>query len=705
MFTDILYIYPMTFYVRLVFILAMLACGKLHASGVLTLDNKQEYPVSAAMDIFHDAGGKLTIDDVRSEKYASQFTPVSDETPSFPQIEGYLWIRFTVQNNSNADDWLLELRNAYAAVSDLYVPGDNDKYTLIPGGFFQPFERSRLYAYEFYTQRLPIAHGETKTFYFKVGSPTPILLSMFVLSHKKFIQRATVLEYMLGIYYGIIIVLFIYSMFNYFALRSKSYLWYGFYVLAISALIFCIDGRMFRYLTSDYPILNIKMLDITMVFSVFFGMAYGRSFLNTCQLVPRLDKAMDIIMKLLLVAGVAVIPFTPLWFGIALSKIIPVPAMLLLLIAGWLCYKRGHRPARMFLIGFGVFAIGGSLTNLAFAAVIPSNIVTLYAIHAGSALEAIILVFGLSQQMRLLKHEKESAQEATILQLKENEQLQTKVNRELEQKVKERTSEIESQKTLIEEKNKDILDSILYARRIQRAILPDESSLQKILKDHFVLYKPKDIVSGDFYWAEDKKGMSLFAAVDCTGHGVPGAFVSMLGYNGLNEAVNEKDLTDPAAILNELDNYLHRALKHSQQQTIVKDGMDIALCCIDWSREKLYFAGAVNPAYIVRSGQIIILKGDRFAIGGELTGEEKQFATQEFALQKGDTIYVFSDGYADQFGGEKGKKFMSRQFKEALVNVNGKMLSEQREVLDDMLNKWRGTLEQVDDVLVIGVRI
>ena len=683
----------------------MLPCAGAFASKTVSLsDSENEYAVSEVMDIMEDGSAMLTIDDILSGKYDSRFRPSPSRNPGQAQSDSHFWLRFTLHNSSSHDDWLLELRNGYMGIFDLYTVHDG-KYTYASGGFFRPYAESRYHSYEFITHKLLLQPGETRTYYIKTASPTPIMFSLYTVSQKRFVQRATVLEYTLGIYYGIILVLFIYSIFNYIAMRNRSYLYYGFYVLFIALLIFCIDGRMNRFFTSEYPYFNLKLLDIIMMLGIFFGIAYAQAFLNTKALIPKFNKVLGAFKIGALILAVGVIPFVPASFGITLAKSTPIPSLIMIMLAGWLCYKKGYAPARLFLIGFGVFAIGGAVSNLSFSAVIPASIYTIYAIHVGSALEAVILVFGLSQQMRLMKHEKESAQEETIKHLKENEQLQTKVNRELEEKVRERTAEIESQKVLIEEKNKDITDSILYARRIQQAILPDNKYLMNVLKDHFVLYKPKDIVSGDFYWTEDRDGKALFAAVDCTGHGVPGAFVSLLGYNGLNQAVNEKRITDPGEILNELDGYMQQALKHSTNQTTVKDGMDIALCCLDRKQQVLRFSGALNPAYIVRNGEIIVLKGDRFPIGGEQITERKKFVTQEFALQKNDMIYVFSDGYADQFGGDKGKKFMSRQFKELLLKMNNEPLPGQKQLLENRLEEWRGSLEQVDDVLVIGVRV
>jgi two-component system, sensor histidine kinase LadS len=683
----------------------MLVFAHSQASNTVTLtDSENEYEVSAAMEIMEDPTGQLTIDDILSGRHESRFVPSLRANPQKPQSKSSYWLRFTLHSSSQHDNWLLELRNGYMGIFDLYFPQDGE-YTLREGGFFRQFKSSRYFAYEFLTHRLDLKPGEAKVYYIRAASPTPIMFSLYVVDEKRFVQRATALEYALGIYYGIIIVLFIYSIFNYIALRNKSYLSYGFYVLCIALLIFCIDGRMNRYVTHDHPYLNLKVLDIIMMLSIFFGIQYGQSFLNSKACIPRFDKGLQAIKIASIVLALGVLPFISIEAGVAIAQMAPIPAMVMIMLAGWLCYRKGYKPARLFLLGFGVFSLGGTISNLAFSATIPSNVFSIYAIHIGSALEAVILVFGLSQQMRLMKLEKESAQEETIKQLKENEHLQTKVNRELEQKVRERTAEIEAQKVLIEEKNKDITDSIIYARRIQQAILPDDTYLADVLKEHFVLYKPKDIVSGDFYWTEHTDGKALFAAVDCTGHGVPGAFVSLLGYNGLNQAVNEKRLSDPGEILNELNGYMQQALKHSMHQTTIKDGMDIALCSLDRQKQVLHFSGAVNPAYIVRNGEIIILKGDRFPIGGEQIAGNKKFSTQEFPLEKGDTVYIFSDGYADQFGGEKGKKFMSKQFKELLAMMTKEPLQKQKQILESRLNEWRGPLEQVDDVLVIGVRI
>ena len=281
----------------------------------------------------------------------------------------------------------------------------------------------------------------------------------------------------------------------------------------------------------------------------------------------------------------------------------------------------------------------------------------------------------------------------------------------LEKKVKERTEEvvrqkdeIDQQKSKLEELYNDVTDSIRYAKRLQDSILPPENIMKKWFPLSFVLFKPKDIVSGDFYWMHKIGNKHLFAAVDCTGHGVPGAFMSLVGANGLNGAIKEHKLNDPGMILDDLNAYSHESLNKEGDENAVRDGMDIALCAIDYKNMQLDYAGAYNPLYIIRNGEILITKGDKFAIGSFEPGA-KHFNTQSIPLEKGDVIYVFSDGYADQFGGLKGKKFMYRQFRETLFSIKDLPMDEQRALLDQKIEAWKGSFEQVDDILIIGVRI
>jgi len=257
----------------------------------------------------------------------------------------------------------------------------------------------------------------------------------------------------------------------------------------------------------------------------------------------------------------------------------------------------------------------------------------------------------------------------------------------------------ELQKAEIEEAHKEITDSINYAKRIQSAILPPNKTVKEYLRKSFILYKPKDIVAGDFYWLEHQNGNVLFAAADCTGHGVPGAMVSVVCNNGLNRSVREHELTDPGEILDKTREIIIEEFEKSEEE--VKDGMDIALCSLQGSILK--YAGAHNPLWIIRNGEIIETKANKQPIGK--FENLLPYTTHTFELEKGDTFYIFSDGYPDQFGGERGKKYKSINFKKLLLSIQNKTMADQHKYLDEEFEKWRGKYEQIDDVCVIGVRV
>ena len=258
---------------------------------------------------------------------------------------------------------------------------------------------------------------------------------------------------------------------------------------------------------------------------------------------------------------------------------------------------------------------------------------------------------------------------------------------------------ITKQKEVVEEAHKEIQDSIAYAKRIQSAILPPAKLVKEYLKESFILYKPKHVVAGDFYWMTRKDGKILYAAADCTGHGVPGAMVSVVCNNALNRSVREYGLTDPGQLLDKTRDIVIEEFSKSEED--VKDGMDIAICSIEGL--KLKYAGAHNPLWIIRNGEIIETKANKQPIGQ--FDNPKPYTTHSFDLEKGDSIYVFSDGYVDQFGGERGKKFMAKAFRKLLLSIQDKAMEEQKTIIDDVFEAWRGKLEQIDDVCVIGVKV
>jgi serine phosphatase RsbU (regulator of sigma subunit) len=276
-----------------------------------------------------------------------------------------------------------------------------------------------------------------------------------------------------------------------------------------------------------------------------------------------------------------------------------------------------------------------------------------------------------------------------------------KISQRQKRIIEDQKKEVVSQKEMLEEKNKEITDSINYAKRIQEAILPSRYSLTESLKNGFVLFQPKDIVSGDFYWLENIHGTVFFAAADCTGHGVPGAMVSVICSNALSKALLEENILLPGKLLDRTKELVIQRFEKSGEE--VKDGMDISLCALNYETKKLQWAGANNPLWILRKGEILEIKADKQPVGK--SPSDSPFTTHSIDLFANDIVYIFTDGYQDQFGGPKGKKFKANQLKEILIANKDLTMEKQKAFIIDQFQQWKGELEQVDDVCIIGVRI
>lgn len=287
-----------------------------------------------------------------------------------------------------------------------------------------------------------------------------------------------------------------------------------------------------------------------------------------------------------------------------------------------------------------------------------------------------------------------------ILQKIQSRKLEAR-NQQLEKTVSERTHEILLQKELIEEKQKEILDSINYAKRIQEAILPSRYSLTEHLQNGFVLYRPKDIVAGDFYWLETTADYLFIAAADCTGHGVPGAMVSVICSNALSKALLEDGILETGKILDRTRELVIEKFAKSDES--VRDGMDISLIRIEYNGNSIQYSGANNPLWRINDNKLTEYKADKQPIGNY--ADPKPFTTHTLEVSKGDILYLFTDGYEDQFGGDKGKKFKASKMKEMLTEVSSLPMDQQKTLIHQRFDEWRGELEQVDDVCVIGIRI
>jgi sigma-B regulation protein RsbU (phosphoserine phosphatase) len=270
--------------------------------------------------------------------------------------------------------------------------------------------------------------------------------------------------------------------------------------------------------------------------------------------------------------------------------------------------------------------------------------------------------------------------------------------------IKSLNEKLKNANEVIAQKNKDITDSITYARRIQRAIMPDMRLFNKYFPESFVLYRPKDIISGDFYWFEEYNGKFIIAVGDCTGHGVPGSLLSMIGYHLLKNTVYLKSITDPAGILNEMNRAFGEIFDLGKDKEEIHDGMDIIICSIDMANSSLTFSSARRPMYYTRNQVLTEIKGSPQPIGGGYY-ERTPYRNESMKIEKNDKYYLFTDGYADQFGGKNGKKFKTTGFKDLLTKLSNEKMSVTKRTLHDHFEKWKREEEQTDDILVVGIEI
>ena len=361
--------------------------------------------------------------------------------------------------------------------------------------------------------------------------------------------------------------------------------------------------------------------------------------------------------------------------------------------------REGEKTDYPIVIAFIFLCLGAILFILSNVNLIENDFLASNALKVGSAFEVTFLSIAMASRYRKTQIEKINAQKEAVSALEEVNKLKSEQTEKLEREVAARTIEIREKNDKLSEQNNEIINSINYAKRLQSAILPSEKVLVQLFNDSMVLFKPKDIVSGDFYWVEEKDDNVFFAVADCTGHGVPGAMVSVLGHNSLNRRINEYGLRDAGKILDTLTELVETTL--NKNATEVNDGMDIALCVWD-KKDKLEYAGANNSLYLIQNGELIETKPDKQPIGKYI--KRVPFTTHKFKIEKGDSFFLFSDGYADQFGGPKGKKLKYSNFKKLLIELAPNKCSDIHNELDSRFEEWRGDLEQIDDVCIMNVK-
>lgn len=559
---------------------------------------------------------------------------------------------------------------------------------------------------------LPVAlkSGDTQRFILKLGSDGEIIsLPVIIWKEKAFHSDEVRKQFMNGLFYGIFLFVIVIYLTFYVQLRDRLFLNYAIYVLFSGLLQFSLDGYSHQFIFKSGNYLTQHMVIVVAGLTVFIFLNYANNYL---KLVGRYRKITSIFSWVVMTTIVAsLVPGKlyeicyPLINGFSLISI------LYLLFVTLRQRRLNTEISPLFLFGIIVLIVGAIVFILGNFSLIDWPALTLNALKIGTLIEIITLSILMAGKYRQLQREKEKAQKLLLVELEEKNLFMSEANLRLETEVKQRTLQIEEQRRLLKEKNEDFLASIKYAERIQSAVLSNEMKFKEVFPDSFIFFRPKDIVSGDFYWVEEiaptenwPNGLIIFATADCTGHGVPGAFVSIVCNNLLKIGKSHPDVQNPGQALDFVNREINEVL-NSKYNNQIRDGMDISLCAIDPKTKILHFAGAKNGVMIVRNGEIIHLQADKRPIGYSDEKEEFHYANQEMQLLDGDVIYSYSDGYMDQFGGMDNKKFLSRRFRELITRIYLLGHDEQRGEVQKAFEDWLNGGEQIDDVLIIGVRV
>lgn len=643
------------------------------------------------------------------------------------------WLRFSVTNQSDFSHFISEFGRPVTNKVEYYELENGQLINhFISGDDYSYYDKEILHPKNIFP--LEIRKGETKTFYIKLESDGELLFTpVFFHERMVFFAQDFKDQFKNGFYYGLIVLVVIIYFFFFIFLRDKAYLFYILYAFSQGVLQFSLDGYSHHHFVPEGGYFASHILLIFAGLTVIFLLTYVNNFLRLKDYSKKLWRVFYISRFLMgAIIVLSLIPGKPYELSF---PIINGASLFSVLLAAYSIVRlriKGIKVDFFFAFAFMILIVGGVVFILGNLSIVGDKIISLGALKISSAVEFVVLSISMSNKYGKLQREKEEAQRLAFENLREKNQLMDESNVRLENQVRERTYEIELQKEALGKSREEILSSIKYAQRIQQAILPSDEDVLRLLPKSFIFYRPKDVVSGDFYFIEKAETTTdtpvkyvIFAAVDCTGHGVPGAFMSIVGNNLLSQCLTEKSVNSPAEALAFLNAGVHNTLRQNVEGKNVRDGMDIAMCSVNIEEKKLIFAGAKNPLYIIRKKEyvkvdelpdkaiisnetdelvLIQIKGDKQAIGYS-SQDFKPYRNHYVDLFEGDEILVFTDGYADQFGGADEKKYNYRRFRDLLLSLYTVPMADKNERLGKEFDTWRGTNEQIDDVLVIGVKV
>jgi serine phosphatase RsbU (regulator of sigma subunit) len=671
---------------------------------------------------YADPSGSMALSDIRKADFKGWVGIANLPQPLRPNAS--YWAKFTLKSHlTTHSDWVLFL--GFVSRAEIYSLDEEGKFRRQQTGFFVPNAQQQVREGAENKVVISLLPKATATIFIKFKNvlnypPEPV----FALQARESWQAELGQDHLYqGIFQGLLWMLLIYNLFLFGLLGDRAYLYYIVFIFFISAYFGNEYGYSEYYFLPNQPEVSFYLATLIYPALVFF-VQFNRTFLHLPREHPQLDRFAQVWLSVSILFMLACLPlaywaydwYVPIRNGYHLIYALLLTVFTLLVLGVKDALAAFFILANFCVLAGGVFIVMGNLEAIPF---------NLYYLLGGIVGQLLIFSLALGYRYRRNMEEQQKTQTQLIAQLQENEQLQTKVNRELEDKVWERTQEIERQNKLLEnrqveieakntelaKKNQEvqhayhkITDSVRYAQRLQKAIIGEEAQIGRYFTEAFMLFMPRDVVSGDFYWFGQIHHLKIAIVADCTGHGIPGALMTMLGCTALHEIINERQITVPHEILQELDEKVTSALEKQTTSDAPKDGMDVIVLVFDPLSHTVRFSGAINPLYYVRNTVLHQVKATSLPIGLTPNRKAKDFELHEWQYEPEDVFYLCTDGFQDQFGGTENTKYLKKRFREFLQRHSHFELYQQREKLLYEFIEWKGSHQQTDDVLIVGLK-
>ncbi|WP_291721675.1 7TM diverse intracellular signaling domain-containing protein [Bernardetia sp.] len=683
--------------------------------SILLEDVNKEYVITNQLGLYEEVIKEELLQENIQTIQKANFSVRGKDIVTLNSGNHVMWVKIPVQNNTDRVRWYLEIGNGLADIEAFISKKENpNEFEKLTFGYSLPFSE-RIIQTDRFLIPFDVSKNNKSTIYLRIESDyfqAPFRIAPL----EYYFERDHKVDLSEGIYYGFVIVMALYNLFIFFTVREKGYLFYVFYLISLGLAMAQLRGHLFEFIFFATPTLN-RYVPIIHSFVGIFASLFLINFLHT----KKNSRVFHIILHIVIIIFclnlvIGLLGFKPI--ASAINQVVAGLSSINALVAAIYIYYKGYKPAKFIILAWSFYLLGVVVFVLAGADIIPYNTFNSSAMLWGSAIEMILLSVALAAKIEYYKKDREALQVKMLEDSEKHREFVETQNKRLEQRVNERTEELNvvneelsvnlerlhEQNVIIEKKNHDITASINYAKRIQNAMLPTIEEIKSVLPKSFIFFEPRDIVSGDFYYFKEIHNKIIIGAIDCTGHGVPGAFMSLIGNDLLNEIVESKSVTQASHILDKLDEGVTKVLR--QTNTQIRDGMDAAFCVYDTKTKQIEYAGARNPLIYIKDEELKVIRADRQSVGGNLVKNQitkKLFTNHVFNFLPNTTFYLFSDGFQDQFGGKDDRKFTVKRFRNMLLEASKLPFSEQEQFLNDTLKNWKGyNNRQIDDILVFG---